>query len=171
MGYNGSGTGKTIRRYDMKKGLILIVLFALAFSLVAAAGCGNKETTTVSTPSGDITVTTDDTGSVTGSDKAPSEADMGAPVYPGAKYVTGTGAIRVKMSSTEGDTFITGASFTTTDSLSKVVDYYTGKMGTPVESTPETASWIQVSSDAMVTVSATVENGKVTIAIGKIASK
>jgi hypothetical protein len=170
MGYNDSDTGKTIRRYDMKKGLVLIVLFALALSLVAAAGCGSK-TTTVSTPGGDITVTTDDTGSVTGSDKAPSEADMGAPVYPGAKYVTGTGAIRVKMSSTEGDTYITGASFTTTDSLSKVVEYYTGKMGTPVESTPETASWIQVSSDAMVTVSATVENGKVTIAIGKISSK
>ena len=155
----------------MKKGLTLLVLFAMALALVAAVGCGSK-TTTDSTPSGDITVTNNnDTGSGTGSDKAPSEADMGASVYPGATFVAGTGSTRVKMSSAEGDTYITGASFNTTDSLSKVVEYYTGKMGTPTESTPETATWVQVSSDAMVTVTATVENGKVTIAIGKIANK
>ena len=115
--------------------------------------------------------TNNDPGSVTGSDKAPSEADMGASVYPGATFVAGTGSNGADMSTGQGTSTITGASFNTTDSLSKVVEYYTGKMGTPTESTPETASWIQVSSDAMVTVTATVENGKVTIAIGNIANK
>ena len=65
----------------MKKGVVLIVLFALMLSLVTAAGCGYDSATAVSTSAGDVAVT-DNSGStqtVATSDKAPSQAELGAP--------------------------------------------------------------------------------------------
>jgi hypothetical protein len=168
----------------VKRGLILIVLLALTISLVAAVGCG-KKTTTTTNPDGSVTVTNNDntdTGKVTikdesgndstyeWSDKAPSEAELGAPVYPGATYVPGTGGSG-GVSSEEGNTAVAGADFTTTDSLSKVVDWYTGKLGTPLSSTDNEYIWMpnsNIDTGNFVTVSVKSDGSKVTISIASV---
>ncbi len=129
---------------------------ALAISLVAAVGCGSK-TTTNTTPGGSETVTEgsgdSDSGKVTvkdesgndstyeWSERAPSEAELGAPIYPGATYVPGTGGSG-GVTSTEGSTALAGAEFTTTDSLSKVVDFYTGRFGAPLSADNNEYLWM-----------------------------
>jgi hypothetical protein len=169
----------------VKRGLILIVLLALTISLVAAVGCG-KKTTTITTPDGEVTVTeqsgSGDSGKVTvkdesgndstyeWSDKAPSEAELGAPIYPGATYVPGTGGSG-GVSSTEGNTAVAGADFTTPDSLSKVVDWYTGKLGAPLSSSDNEYMWMpnsNIDTGNFVTVSVKQDGGKVTISIASV---
>ena len=84
----------------MKRMLVVLFLLAMVVSLLAVTGCGGDETT-FKTPEGDIEATEDngefsiegDEGSVTyeGSDKPPTEQQLGAPVYPDADYVPGSG--------------------------------------------------------------------------------
>lgn len=167
----------------MKKGLTLLVLLALTVSLLATVGCGEKKTT-VSTPEGKMTVSEDDgSGSVTitgddgemtysADDKAPTEDELGAPIYPGAKYVQGSGGTLTTTTDGETSTMSSGE-FTTTDSYVKVVEWYTGKLGTPFASDSEDSIWMPGGSheeyDAT-TVQVTAEDGKVTITIANLGS-
>ena len=172
----------------MRKGLkevsVAVVLLTLVLSLALLVGCGEKKTTVV-TPEGEVTVNEKD-GKVTvsgedgdstyeWSDKEPTEAELGVAIYPGAKYVEGSGGSG-SVSSAEGVAAVVGAEFTTTDSFTKVVEWYTGKLGAPVMSTSDEASWMagvdMMNPSAEIgefsTVAVTQENGKVKIAISRM---
>ncbi len=174
----------------MKKGLVLLTMLLLVFSLAILAGCGEKETT-VKIGDEEITVTEDDLkeledladefesegwtaedGNVSWEGEEPTEAELGAKIYPGAEYVPGTGVVAMDMSSGEGESsFVTGADYVTEDSFNKVVDFYTDKMGEPVSNDSGSASWIEMTADDMITVTATDDGGEVTISIGRISTK
>ena len=153
----------------MKKGLVFIVLFALMLSLVTATGCGDEKANTVSTSTGDIAVTDQSggTGTVATIDKAPSEAELGAPIYPGAAYVPGTRKGSKEISTKEGAFTACGAAFYATDSFGKVVKWYTGKLGAPAASTTEEASWPS-SSVGKPEVKVAAKDGKVVIVIANV---
>ena len=152
--------------------MVLIVIFALMLSLATAAGCGDESATAVSTSAGDVAVT-DNSGStqtVATSDKAPSEAELGAPIYPGATYVPGTGKSSKEVSTKEGTFTTCGAGFYTTDGFSKVVKWYTGKLGAPVTSVAEKATWSS-STVGKPEVNITIRDGKVLIVIANVFQK
>jgi hypothetical protein len=101
-------------------------------------------------------------------DQVPSEEALGAPIYPGSEYVEGSG---ISGKTTQGDKTInaTGAEFTTADAITKVVDWYKGKIGAPMASSPETATWmIQDPEGAIVTVIVELFEDRVKITIAKV---
>jgi hypothetical protein len=161
-----------MRRYGVKKGPVLIALVVLMLSLIIAVGCGDEKTNTVSTSAGDVAVTDNNgsTGTVVTSDKAPSEAELGAPIYPGATYVPGTGKRSKEVSTLEGTFTTCGAGYSTTDSFSKVVKWYTGKLGAPVTSAAEEAAWPS-SSVGKPEVNVIMKDGKVIIVIANVFQK
>jgi hypothetical protein len=171
-------------RKGLKEGLIALVLFTLVVSLFLVVGCGDNNTTTIKTPEGDFTFDTDDEGNVTissdegtfstgSSDKAPTEAELGFSIYPGAKYVEGSGGVTV-INSAEGSFKSAFGEWTTTDSLSQVVAFYTGKLGEPTFSTGEETAWYpSMASDtggATSSVLVAEEIGKVKITITRTAT-
>ncbi len=164
----------------MKKGLALLVLLALAVSLFAAVGCG-EEKTTISIPDGDKKVSEDDSGSVavtgeygdtTYTTGAPTEDELGAPIYPGAEYVKDSGGVVTTTTDGQTSTMANGE-FTTTDNYRKVVEWYTGKLGAPFVSDDKDSIWMPDGSvngyDAS-TVQVTAEEGKVKISIANLGS-
>ncbi|MDD3717201.1 MAG: hypothetical protein PHP28_00880 [Actinomycetota bacterium] len=163
----------------MKKILVLLMLLTLVAGLVAVAGCGDDKKT-VSTPMGDVTVEEEggevtyqtEEGDVTYdySDEAPSEEDLGAPIYPDAEYVEGSGGV-VSGSSEEGEFTTAGAEFTTSDSFADVVDFYTDELGDPfiVDDATKEASWIvDLSDESVITVTVSDEGTEVLIYIGRL---
>lgn len=163
----------------MKKGLVLLVLLAMVFSVVLVAGCGEEETK-VKIGDEEITITEDgDNGSgsvtvdgdtYTWEDKAPSEDELGVAIYPDAEYVKGSGGSG-SISSDEGSTTVAGADFTTEDSFDKVVAWYTDKYGEPMYSTGDEATWMpggDMTSGEIKTISVTDDGDEVTITIGNI---
>ncbi|MDY6793702.1 MAG: hypothetical protein SWK76_00245 [Actinomycetota bacterium] len=104
------------------------------------------------------------------SEEAPSEEDLGSPIYPGAAYVAESGGIMSGESG--GDKFFTAtATFTTGDSYQKVLDWYRAEIGEPTyEGTGgyEEASWIKGGMDDMISVEIGVEEGKVFIILSHI---
>jgi len=163
----------------LKKILVLLMLLGLVAGLVFAAGCGD-DTKTIETPYGDVTVEEDggeityetDEGDVSYdvSDEAPSEDELGVPIYPGAEYVEGSGGVFT--GSSEGEEFISaGGQFTTEDSYEDVVDFYTDELGDPIITDPEMkeTSWLSELSDGSVlTVTVTDEGGEVLISISRL---
>ena len=163
----------------MKKALVLLMLMGLVLSLVVVAGCGGDKET-VSTPYGDVTVDEDsgdvtyetDEGDVTYdvSDEAPSEDELGAPIYPDAEYVPGSGGT-ASASGPEGEFTTAGAEFTTGDSYADVVEFYTDELGDPLieDATAMEATWMMDLDDgSVVTVTVTDEGGDVLIYIGRL---
>jgi len=154
------------------------MLLALVAGLVVIAGCGDKKTVdtplgevTVEEEDGEVTYETDD-GDVTYdySDKAPSEDDLGAPIYPDADYVPGSGGV-VSSSGPEGEFTTAGAEFTTSDDFADIVEFYTDELGEPlfVDETAMEATWMMdLSDDSVVTVTVTDEGGEVLIYIGRL---
>jgi len=156
----------------------MLMLLALVAVLAVSAGCGDKKT--VDTPFGEVTAE-DDGGTITYeteegdvtydySDKAPSEDDLGAPVYPDAEYVPGSGGV-VTGSGPEGKFTTAGAEFTTSDDFDEVVEFYNDEMGDPliVDETTMEATWMKEMSDgSVVTVTVTDEGGEVLIYIGRL---
>lgn len=166
----------------MKKSFVVLALLALVATLIISAGCGGSKTT-LKTPEGEVEVEEKDgkvtyeteEGKVTyeGSEEAPSEAELGAPVYPGAEYVEGSGG-SATATGPEGEFTTAGAEFVTDDSYSKVVDFYTGKLGAPTyqDTSAKEATWmLDVSEESFTVVTVSEEEGKVKISIGRMAGK
>lgn len=176
----------------MRKTLVPVLILGLAIGLFAIVGCGEKKTT-VETPFGDVEVSKDngdikigdengddesvtiktEEGDVTykSSDKAPTEAELGVPIYPGAEYVPGSGGT-ASAKGEDGEFVTAGAEFTSDDGFDKVVDFYTKKLGSPMVTTSEgganEAIWMKVEGEATTTVSVTEEDGGVSISIGRL---
>jgi hypothetical protein len=101
-------------------------------------------------------------------DQAPSEEALGAPIYPGSQFTEDSG---VSGTTTSGDkqVSVTGAEFTTTDAITKVVEWYKGKLGEPMTSAPETATWMYQGQDgSIVTVIVELFEDRVKITIAKV---
>jgi len=169
----------------LRKAIITALLLALTASLVIAAGCGGSKSTetTVKTPEGEVKVQEEggkvtyetEEGKVTyeGSDKAPSEAELGAPVYPGAEYVEGSGGTATA-SGPEGEFTTAGAEFVTGDAYGKVVEFYSGKLGAPMyeDTATKEATWmLNANEESFTVVTVSEEEGKVKISIGRMAGK
>jgi hypothetical protein len=175
--------GVAERSERLKKVLALLLLVILAASLSVAAGCGNDKKT-VETEEGKITVEETgeegqggtitfegDKGQTTvevGEEKIPTEEELGAPIYEGAEYVTGSG-VASNINAGEGQVAVTAAEYTTKDGIKKVVDWYKGKMGDPMINTPEETTWLSRDESGQITsVSVKVEEGAVKITIEKV---
>jgi len=101
-------------------------------------------------------------------EQAPSEDALGAPVYPGAKYIEGSG---VSGTTTSGDQqlAVAGAEFTTTDAIAKVVSWYESKIGAPMASAAEATTWmLQEQEGTVVTVVVELYENQVKITIAKV---
>jgi len=116
----------------MKKGIIAAGALPVVFvGLLLASGCGRDETTTYSTPEGDVTVTTRQQGgqdmtivesgegslTVFSGPQSITEAQLGVPLYPGAQL----------FSSAQMDQAGAGAasySLTSSDGFDQVVSFY-----------------------------------------------
>lgn len=160
----------------MRRFMLIILCLGLTASLVALSGCGKKETT-VKTPEGEVTVEEGGEGKVTvrteegettyeTTGEAPSEEELGAPIYPEAEYVPGSGG--TAKGTQEGQVYAyAGGTFKTGDDFEKVLAWYKGKLGEPMyESTsPKEASWIMGEEKDVVTVSISEEDGETTINI------
>jgi hypothetical protein len=170
-------------RKGLKEGLIALVLLALVVSLFLVVGCGEKKTT-IKTPEGEVTFDTDDEGNVTvksdegtystnASEKAPTEADLQLPIYPGSKYVDGSGGVST-ISTPEGRVTTATGEWTTTDSLSQVVAFYTGKLGEPTISMDGETTWIPEGTsgtgDVLSSVNVKEQGGKVLISLSRMTS-
>jgi hypothetical protein len=160
-----------------------IVIFALLVgvliaSLVLMAGCGNSKT--VETPAGSVTTqdngdsgtVTTPNGSTTFSDQAPTEEQLGAPIYPGANYAQGSGGYASGTDSS-GQYSAASGEFTTSDSFDAVAAWYTGKLGSPVytgvpsgsDSTKE-AIWVSSSGGHRASITVDQESDGTHIQIG-----
>ncbi len=161
----------------MKKAAsIMLLLTALMFSLMVVAGCGDK--VTVDTGDGQATVEVEKGGGKITANQgdenvtleqpstAPTEAQLGAPIYPGAAYdaENSGGATSSSGSATAA---AVSASFTTPDSFAKVVEWYTGKLGAPTSTSAEMVEWFlgDISTGDYTVVDVKTEGGKVTISI------
>jgi hypothetical protein len=135
----------------MRKMILAVMLSVLVLSLMVAAGCGDSET--IETPGGSVQVEQgdgndkivieegDESATLEQPQEAPSEDDLGAPIYPGAEYDAENSGI-VNYSSGDASAFSGTARFVTADSFNSVVDWYRGELGEPVSSTSETADWL-----------------------------
>jgi hypothetical protein len=124
-----------------RRHLLILAAAVLALSAFSLAGCG-KKTKTVRTPTGTATVTEEGRGkgkttkvetetkegkvTVESGQKAPTEKELGVPVYPGSTVEgsvswTSTGA-------GEGYGKATGATLTTKDDVDKVAEFYKSKV-------------------------------------------
>lgn len=134
----------------MRKLVILPAVFALIIALLLAAGCGNK--TTVKTPQGSADIeegggggkiTLNEGGesaTLEQSQTAPTEAELGAPIYPGAEYdAENSGFVDY---SNQGASSASGtARFLTSDSYNSVVEWYRGKLGDEGSNVSDIAQW------------------------------
>ena len=102
-------------------------------------------------------------------DQAPSEEELGVPIYPDSQYIEGTG-INGTAQQNGQEVSIVGAEFTTKDAIGKVVEWYKGKLGEPMAPSPESTMWMLQGKDgSIVTVVVDlVEENKVKIAITKL---
>jgi hypothetical protein len=132
----------------VRKSLILVALFAVVFALALASGCGNS--TTIKTPEGTAEVQDDgskvtfnngdESWSTEQSATAPSETELGAPIYPGSEYNTeNSGSVDYSNQGAGGSSLT--AEFTTSDGYSKVIDWYQGRLGAPGSSDSSISQW------------------------------
>jgi hypothetical protein len=120
----------------MKRGAVVFcALFVLYFAACLTAGCTSEESKTVVTPEGKATVTTktdegksvvkvetkEGTLTVKSGPQAASEADVGVPIYPGAKVVSSSQLAETKDAASG---IASTHSMTTNDNFDKVVSFY-----------------------------------------------
>jgi len=162
----------------LKKALVIFLAVGLAVALFAIVGCGSDKTT-IKTPEGEVTVEEDGgtitfegeegSGTIDLSDKPPTEAELGAPVYPDAEYVEGSGGTMTGTGE-EGEFATAAAEFKTKDSFGDVVDWYTGELGQEPFSVDtdgqQEASWLLGDDETnFITVTVTEVDGEVVIGI------
>ena len=165
----------------MKKALVLVLALALVVAIVIVAGCSSDDKTTVETPVGDVTVE-EENGSVTieteegeftaeSGEGEPTEAELGAPIYPDAEYVEGSGYSGT-ISDETGSFSSAGGEWTTSDSYDDVVDYYTDELGAPM-SDIDGATWVlgDPTGDDVISVVVEESGGEVLITIGRLVTE
>ncbi|MBC7252498.1 MAG: hypothetical protein H5T72_00825 [Actinobacteria bacterium] len=163
----------------MRRLLAVILCLGLLSVMVLSAGCG-KEETTIKTPEGEVSVEEGEGGTVTfrgeegevtyrASREAPTEEELGAPIYPGAEYVEGSGGT-VEGTSEGQEISTAGAEFTTDDPIEKVISWYREEIGVPTyeNTSPREASWLISTEDTATTVSVSEEDGRTLISITSI---
>lgn len=101
----------------MKKAIVAMLAVFLVLGAAALVGCGSKSIS-VNTDKGSLNINTDK-GSVQLNTKTPTEAQLGMPIYPGAKASANSSA-----SYSQGGQATSVAQFVTTDSVEKVVAWY-----------------------------------------------
>jgi zinc ribbon protein len=92
-------------------------------------GPGGKAEVSINTPKGQIKLNTK---------QEISEEKLGVPIYPGAKAEEGAGSFSITGEGEKSGTF-GGASFTTTDSVDQVVEFYKGRLGNKVNAFDSTS--------------------------------
>ncbi len=145
----------------MRKTLLILSLILIVVAVPALVlGCGSDKSTTIETPQGNLNI---------GGDDAPSEAQLGIAIYPGAQYVQGSSLGFSQDTSGYGTL---GGMWVTGDSFDKVVNFYNGKLGTAITSDDaqqgRIAYWMKNAGNSISSVTATENsptNGKVGITI------
>jgi hypothetical protein len=97
----------------------------------------------------------------------PSEEELGAPIYPGAVFVPGSGGTVTDPGSGQSASM---AEYKTNDAYDKVVSFYTTNLGRPTENvTMQQATWMKQEGEGSFTiVTVEVKGGEVVISIGRI---
>ena len=181
----------------MKKVLVLLLLFCLVAAMIVVAGCGRDEAKvedqadggtgeegTIKLPEGEISIEdaekTDEGGKVTvegeGGDEAtieysqdaPTEEELGAPIYPNATYEPESG-VSTDVTTEEGDFSSSMAEFSTTDGYDNVVRWYEDRLGEPFASEPGETVWMLGDPEQdMVMVSVADDGDRVVIVIARL---
>lgn len=145
----------------MRKALVLILVIGMAVTIMAMAGCGGDDTTTVTIPGGEATL----------SDEPPGEAELGVPIYPDAQYVPESGST-LTGSTEEGEFATASASFKTEDNFEDVVAWYIERLGEPSylsREEPKEANWMHIAeSGEVIVVSIDSDGDEVVISIGRM---
>jgi hypothetical protein len=103
-------------------GVGLFIKKAVLDNVSVKEGPGGKAEVTLNTPAGKLKI--DSKSEIT-------EEKLGVPIYPGARAEEGAGSISFSGEGDKAGTF-GGASFTTTDSVDKVIEFYKGRLGSKV---------------------------------------
>jgi len=145
----------------VRKALVLTLAISMAVTIIAVAGCGGDDTTTVTIPGGEATL----------SGKPPGEAELGVPIYADAQYVPESGSTMT--GTTEEGEFITAsASFKTDDDFEDVVDWYIERLGEPSylsREEPKEANWMHIAeSGEVIVVNIDDDGDEVVISIGRM---
>ena len=144
----------------MKKLLTAIFIFSLAAALLA--GCGRDEPATK------------EEGNYIVSEEAPTEEQLGVPIYPGAKLVPGSGGM-TGSGGGAGDVTNVGGIYETDDGFDRVVVWYTDKLGQPFSEIPgeakETTWMIGQGSDDIIVVSIIKKGGRASISINRMSGR
>ncbi len=111
-------------------GIGIFVKKAVLDNVSVKEGPGGKAEVSINTPGGQLKVS---------SHPEITEEKLGVPIYPGAKADEGAGTLTFSGNDQKGGTF-GGASFTTSDSMDKVVDFYKGRLGGKVTTVESTSS-------------------------------
>ncbi|MCL6630187.1 MAG: hypothetical protein K6U00_11360 [Armatimonadetes bacterium] len=160
----------------MKRAAVLLLTAGLLAAGVALAGCGEKKTT-LETPEGKVEVSEEGGGKITyktgegeatyeAATEAPSEEELGAPLYPGAAYVPESGG-SVSGVAPEGEFTTVGGEFRTPDPFRMVLAWYRERLGEPLfqEESQSTATWSRREGGKMVLVGLRGEASGTTISI------
>ncbi len=106
----------------MKRHVFTALAALLALCALFVAGCGSKTGVSLTTKNGKVEVETDK-GKVEVEKKAPTEAELGVPIYPGAEPVENASG-----SVTEGDKTYSANQLVTVAPVSDVLAWYRGKL-------------------------------------------
>ena len=165
----------------------IVCIFIIATLFVA--GCGKDEPKTVKTPEGKVTIKTEQEGGqgvvrvesekgkvtvTTGGQQTVSEAELGVPIYPGAKTVS-TGQFEGTRGSMPGvQTYM----FVTTDGQDKVASFYKSNLKDVSQEITQTAGnkkttifTIGKKGAIHLQVSGDVSGGETTIQVMKVVKK
>lgn len=153
----------------MKRRALLALVALVTLGALCLAGCGSKTGVSLDTKDGKVKVDTGE-GKVEVDTRAPSEAELGAPVYPGAKgSPTASGTV------SDGGMTFSATTFITDASVAEVMAWYRDKLsGKPMFSETNAPSGGLISFQdgdeaRMVTVSTGMagnQKGKTVIVIG-----
>lgn len=105
----------------MKKLVLLLMAGLVVTAVIGLIGCGGTSVK-LDTGKGKVEISSPK-GSVKLQNKAPTESQLGVPVYPNAKFIENSSG-----SYTQGQESVAAAGFTTDDSIDKVVAWYKSKL-------------------------------------------
>jgi hypothetical protein len=164
----------------LKKAWTLLLLSVLLMTVLVVSGCGSENNTeepvednivVEKSPEGGqggkVTVE-GESGETTyevGEEIIPTEAELGAPLYPGAQYVAGS-AIPAKITTADGEVTLIKAEFTTAKAKDLIVKWYTSRLGEPPGIEEGETYWVygnEAGDKIIVSVKAEGNGAKITI--------